>query len=323
MKKYLLDTNICIYYLKGRFELDSKIAEVGMINCFISEITVAELKIFMNKTILLPLLLIFTSCVPQEVNYIKDYDGIAVEKLEKSNLDENKYTVDNKIYSVGQKFTYSYYHQTTDGKKYLIAKGEQIKRGDYFINSWKFIEIDNQNAETIKNIILTPNSGNPFKDQNPNYNQTAILYDYVQNNTSSFAREITGAIENRINVWIHPPRSSYFKILELNPFPYIKTPYQIGNKWNWKLEIGDHWSDKRWMEWKGSITNHYQYEIVDKKKIPTNLGVIECYLIRANAKSQLGETELLSYFNKVHGFVKLEYRNIDGSKTIMELEKQK
>ena len=44
MKKYLLDTNICIFYLKGRFDLDTKVRNVGVENCFISEITVAELK---------------------------------------------------------------------------------------------------------------------------------------------------------------------------------------------------------------------------------------------------------------------------------------
>lgn len=44
MKKYLLDTNICIYFIKGQFELNKKIAEAGEQNCFISEITVAELK---------------------------------------------------------------------------------------------------------------------------------------------------------------------------------------------------------------------------------------------------------------------------------------
>jgi len=44
LKKYLLDTNICIYYLKGRFGLNKKIEEIGIENCFISEITVAELK---------------------------------------------------------------------------------------------------------------------------------------------------------------------------------------------------------------------------------------------------------------------------------------
>lgn len=44
MKKYLLDTNICIYFLKGLFELHNKIEEAGIESCFISEITVAELK---------------------------------------------------------------------------------------------------------------------------------------------------------------------------------------------------------------------------------------------------------------------------------------
>ena len=44
MKKYLLDTNICIFYIKGKYNLNTKIAEIGEQNCFISEITVAELK---------------------------------------------------------------------------------------------------------------------------------------------------------------------------------------------------------------------------------------------------------------------------------------
>ncbi len=44
MKKYLLDSNICIFFIKGQYELNKKIAEVGEQNCFISEMTVAELK---------------------------------------------------------------------------------------------------------------------------------------------------------------------------------------------------------------------------------------------------------------------------------------
>jgi len=44
LKKYLLDTNICIYFIKGLYELNKKIIEVGQENCFISEMTVAELK---------------------------------------------------------------------------------------------------------------------------------------------------------------------------------------------------------------------------------------------------------------------------------------
>jgi len=44
MKKYLLDTNICIFFLKGKYNLNEKLKEIGLDNCCISEITLAELK---------------------------------------------------------------------------------------------------------------------------------------------------------------------------------------------------------------------------------------------------------------------------------------
>lgn len=44
MKQYLLDTNICIYLLKGLYGLAEQIEKAGVENCFLSEITIAELK---------------------------------------------------------------------------------------------------------------------------------------------------------------------------------------------------------------------------------------------------------------------------------------
>jgi len=44
MQGYLLDTNICIFYIRGKHALNKKIATVGFDNCYISEITLAELK---------------------------------------------------------------------------------------------------------------------------------------------------------------------------------------------------------------------------------------------------------------------------------------
>jgi tRNA(fMet)-specific endonuclease VapC len=41
---YLLDTSICVYYLRGKFDLNKKIKEKGQENCYISEITVFELR---------------------------------------------------------------------------------------------------------------------------------------------------------------------------------------------------------------------------------------------------------------------------------------
>ena len=50
MNQYLLDTNICIYFIKGLYELKSKFKDVGPENCFISEITLAELKFGVAKS---------------------------------------------------------------------------------------------------------------------------------------------------------------------------------------------------------------------------------------------------------------------------------
>lgn len=44
MNQYLLDTNICIYHIKGLYDIDKKIETAGIENCFLSEITIAELK---------------------------------------------------------------------------------------------------------------------------------------------------------------------------------------------------------------------------------------------------------------------------------------
>jgi tRNA(fMet)-specific endonuclease VapC len=42
--QYLLDTSTCVFFLRGKLHLDEIIKEKGLENCFISEITVFELK---------------------------------------------------------------------------------------------------------------------------------------------------------------------------------------------------------------------------------------------------------------------------------------
>ncbi len=41
---YLLDTSICVFFLRGKFNLTGKIKEKGRENCYLSEITVFELR---------------------------------------------------------------------------------------------------------------------------------------------------------------------------------------------------------------------------------------------------------------------------------------
>lgn len=43
MKQYLLDTNVCIFFMKEMYGVADKIDEAGFDNCFISDVTLAEL----------------------------------------------------------------------------------------------------------------------------------------------------------------------------------------------------------------------------------------------------------------------------------------
>jgi len=43
MENYLLDTNICIFYFKKKHGVRERLLQVGLKNCAISEITLAEL----------------------------------------------------------------------------------------------------------------------------------------------------------------------------------------------------------------------------------------------------------------------------------------
>lgn len=43
MAQYLLDTDTCIAFLKGKYKLLEKVEKVGYDNCFVSEITISEL----------------------------------------------------------------------------------------------------------------------------------------------------------------------------------------------------------------------------------------------------------------------------------------
>lgn len=264
--------------------------------------------------------LIAQSCFAQHESkgFKLDDDGILVERFDSLNTDENRYNLDNKIYTVGKKFIFSYYYQDQAGTKYLMTKEGINKDGGY---EWKFDELKNNNPKSVFQIILSVNSGlSPFIQQIPDYNQTVITYNFKMLNGELWTNEMTGVIENEKNSWLHPPRTDFFKILELNPFPYIKAPYRVGTKWEWKLKFGSHWADKRWLMWEGPNENRYAYTITKESTILTKLGKLNCLLITSTAHSNLGQTKLTSYFNTVYGFVKLDYVNIDGSKTVLELE---
>ncbi len=239
---------------------------------------------------------------------IGEDESIVVESFDSTVVDINKFNHNNIVFKVGSEFTYSFEHVTNDKKiKYF-------KKTDGYGN-WEFVDSDSLDFSTLQIIKISVANGNPMSNSIPDYSQTNLKYSLSDESSYS----MSGVIENEANVWMHPPRDYYFEILELNPFPYVKAPFEIGNKWKWSLKIGDSWADERWKMWQGTIENKYEYEIVDKRKLETEIGELTCYEIKSNAKSRIGETELTAFFHEKYGFVRLNYKNIDGTKTNLEL----
>lgn len=278
---------------------------------------------------LLLILLSVTSCKeenrkenPTQQQIVKDYTleesgGIFAEVFDSTNVDENRYTANNTIYKTNTSFTYSFEHITKDGEKLYFKEDKTVEERE---KQWKFIKSNSKDESIIKKVKVSVKYGlEPMIKYVPDYNQTLLQYDYPTYNNELPFNSISGAIENQNNVWIHPPRDRYFRILELNPFPFIKAPYEIGNSWEWWLSIGSQWGDERWKTWEGGIENQYYYEITEKETVDTKFGKLECLIIKSTATSELGETKLTSYFNEKYGFIKLNYINIDGSKTNLEL----
>ncbi len=228
-------------------------------------------------------------------------DGILIEEFDSTGYEIPLYNYNNKIFTEGKRFTYSYDFKKTDSSYFFKLTNED----------WELVPANEVDSITVFTVSLTVI---PLLNQT-NEGQTLVSYKFNTEPTFS----MTGVIENEANIWVHPPRNALFKILELNPFPYVKYPLKVGNKWNWKLSIGDHWADKRWKLWQGRITNKFSYEIIDQSKIETQFGLINCYEIFSSAQSELGKTSLRTWFNDELGFVKLEYINIDNSSLTLYL----
>ena len=219
---------------------------------------------------------------------------------------------DNKIYKRDRNFQFDYQYTKND-ISYLISPSIGLGWGYDLVAD----TIRNQ-SNLIKQLNLKVIKPKPFGKTNRYQSEVVTTFNPI---TSGNMKESTGLVDNKHNVWLHPPRTFLFHVLELNPYPYIKYPLAIGRQWQDSMSIGDHWSDPRWKVWKGRIVNKYAYEVKGRTSVSVEGKQIPCWIIESSAKSSIGDTQLQSYFNEEYGFVKLDYTNIDGSKIILKLNK--
>ena len=156
---------------------------------------------------------------------------------------------------------------------------------------------------------------------------TAFQYQYINSKNDLLSSEDYGLIDNKMNLFIPPPRMGNFRILEINPFPfyYLDRSKRI---WEWDLrEGGNYWPDIKWKIYKGELNIKFIFERLDDEILNTSFGKIKCSVVNGTGISQIGDmtikTQLKYFYHLKYGFLKLEYINVDETKLVMELIEMK
>ncbi len=186
-----------------------------------------------------------------------------------------------------------------------------------FEDSWKLESSKQKQNEAefkkIHQMALTIKKGIFYQ------NQSLMQYDYLNKEQKSISFEASGFVEDSTRILLEVPKMNHFLINELNPRPEIRKPFEKGNTWQSTYATGDNGGSEKWKKWEGIQQVIVVYNIRGKQSIKTNIGVLECYVVDATAKSMAGETRLVSYFNEKFGFVKLNFSNIDDSYFVMDI----
>jgi len=249
-------------------------------------------------------------------------NGVWIETFPPEHQEENRYTADNKIFKAGREFIYRYHYISTQGDT-LLFKNRQSQTPEFqsYHYAWDFVRPDSADDQTIETIAIKIAEGRePYVFSDQNFNQTVQeirLYSPEKKELGGYASGTL--IENAKNVWMQAPNMKLFRILALNPYPFISVPYKQGNRWEWKVEVGQSNSDVRWKAWGGALENNLKYRISGQETVRVPWGEARCFIVEADAESGLGRTHLKAAFSEEHGFLRLDYTNIDNSKLVFEL----
>ena len=118
-------------------------------------------------------------------------------------------------------------------------------------------------------------------------------------------------INDEKKIWMHPPRDNYFRILELNAFPYF---IENEKKWRYIVTFGEEWGNEKWLQWKGYKTTLTNYEKEDKFfTYRLDNKDILCYKIQATTMIyDTGTTKSTFLYSPEYGFVFMRFETING-----------
>ena len=247
-------------------------------------------------------LLSLFSCNGQKTLFIENPKNAGVE---------NPYNYDNKIFLSNKEYIFDYYIiKNLDTLKYKI-----INDSTFSYVSWK----DNsENVVEFLSIKTLKNKGPIFNDHK-DYNQTEIILSHLNKHQKSLKQELTGVIENRENLWLHPFRTNAFQILQFSPFLYIKKDAKKEYRWN--LNIGRHWPELKSINWNGILKLKCKYKNEYQTILKTAFGNLNVTKTFSSCKSKIGRSTLTTFYNEKLGFVRLNYNLSNNEKIEMNLIK--
>nr|WP_321354515.1 hypothetical protein [uncultured Draconibacterium sp.] len=233
---------------------------------------------------------------------------------------------ENKIFVPNRVFSYQYLVTVGDtvGKIELGLQKDPRFKGKV-LTAWAIIP-NSDSKYQINEIRYTVIPDSLVTDRS-NRNQTEVQIicfnkDFAADNKGGvdfLAAGNTGVVENDRNVWIHPPRSSFFKVLNTCPYPYVQLPLSVGKTWSDKMKIGEQWGDPTWATWKKRLHMNLSYEVIGRENLGIDGKNYECFVVKSTSVSEIGKNELLFYFNKQLGFVKMEYDILNKIKVDLNL----
>jgi len=268
--------------------------------------------------------LFFSFFIPNKMNAQKFDRKIKTIPFESN--DTNKLNLDNNIFLSRRVFQYDYSVQSNAakflGKYALRTDHNSIFKRDGFstsiINDSSYVLCNSDSFFVIDKLLLYVCSSTcslPLSND-----QTIISYQYVScQDTLGLLTELTGIVEDSLQIFVHPPRQAPFEILEFCPFFDISKPYFVGKVWQRTLTIASSVVNKILdLKVENSITLQNYYSI----KGNVILKNIDCLLIEADGFND--ELKLHSnakyYFNPNLGLVKMIYQFNDGNIVTFDLK---
>lgn len=265
--------------------------------------------------------LYFFCCITMAINVsvFAQKNDLYVETKLANDKGLNPYNYDNKIYVDGKTYVYEYFIvKGKDTLKYAIVNGTDGAR------SWRYVPKTQRDSNTVEYLgIKALGKIGPIMMENANYKQTELFLFHYNADLKPLETELTGVIENKENIWLHPFRFHALEILQLSPFSYVKLPLTTGRTYDWNLDIGDKWPEFKAFDWKGKLTLNCKYTVQGKETLTLPIGTVQTIKVEGLADTSSGRSSLVSYFNDKYGFVKLVYHNLDGSTIIMTLKQVK